>query len=166
MCFRERPRPATMTLPMSFTAAELRAAMPTVHPRQRGPIGPSPDGCQIQWWLRFARRFVERELPPADVAPRTELVADVLVHANRSKSDALVQRNARRVGERNPSVRVEESLCGQDREQRSIESLSNAAPLKVWMHGDRRVHRPAVRAPHAMFRRVRVAGDLPLSLAD
>src|SRR6187455_1491295 len=63
---------------------------------------------------RRANMRLEGELPPADVVPLIELVADAAIHANGLETDRLVQRDARRIRQRDAGERIEVALRGED----------------------------------------------------
>src|SRR5678816_4298916 len=65
--------------------------------------------------------LLENQLPPADVVPAIELIADATIDADRFESHRLMGRDARGIWQRESGKRIEVALGGQDREQRCIE---------------------------------------------
>src|SRR5215469_272610 len=82
---------------------------------------------------RFARRLAQNELPPADVAPIAELVADLAIDPDRSEPERFVQTDARGIRKADAGERIDVALRAQQREEPLVERASDAASLRRWI---------------------------------
>src|SRR2546423_1059517 len=74
----------------------------------------------------------EVELPPTHVVPRANLPSDPAVDTDGLEAEALVDRDARLVGQRDARTHDVEPLTAQQVEQRGVERAPDAtAPLRV-----------------------------------
>src|SRR5687768_4471899 len=62
--------------------------------QQYGPVRARLNGGERRGLLGLRRALPQRELPPADIVPRAELVADLAIDADRLESGCLVQPDA------------------------------------------------------------------------
>src|SRR5262245_20360721 len=84
-------------------------------------FGPLPQPTRARHVERRTRRdlvLLEHQLPPSDVVPAIQLVADVAVHTNWLEAHRLVQRDAGRIRQRDSGERIEVALRGQNGEER------------------------------------------------
>src|SRR4030095_3177885 len=92
---------------------------------ERQPLHPTRlvrNRRDVERVTRRANMLLEGELPPADVVPPTELVADAAIDANGLEAHRLVQRDARWIRQRDAGERIEVALRGEDGEPRSVEA--------------------------------------------
>src|SRR6185503_14782141 len=87
--------------------------------------------CNVERLTRRAHMLLEGELPPADVVPPIELVADAAIDANGLEPHRLVQRDARRIRQRDAGERIEVALRGKDGEQRRVEAAADVSTTMV-----------------------------------
>src|SRR5437763_16600207 len=99
------------------------------------------------------------ELPPTDVPPCVALVPDGRVDADAAEAERFVQPDTRLVRQRHARVRRVEPLQPQEREQRSVQAPSDAAPLMSLRDVYAHVDAPLICRPFAVPRRVRVPED-------
>src|SRR5439155_1812086 len=136
------------------------------------PEGPSvaelldPARIALHFSHRFRRRrlsgaVAQLELPPADVAPSTQLVTDVAVHADRPETERLVQPNAGGVRQRHACVGRVEALQPQQPEQLAVEGLADAAPPMLLVHVHTDVDGPLVGGALPVLRRISVPAHDP-----
>lgn len=71
-------------------------------------------------------------LPPADVVPRTELVANSLEYANLPEAQGLDKTHACRVGKCYPADSLHEALEGDHLQQRSDSKTCQGYTSRVW----------------------------------
>jgi hypothetical protein len=76
-----------------------------------GVVADCLKGLRVGW---VGPLGLQLELPPADVEPAAQLVADAGVNADRAKADRFVQADAGVVRQRNAGNRFEEALPAKD----------------------------------------------------
>src|SRR5215211_5899346 len=93
---------------------------------------------------RAGRAFVlpENQLPPADVVPAIELVANAAIDADRLETHRLMERDARRIRQRDSGKRVEVALPGKDGKQRRVQAAADVATTMGLGDVDGRIDRP------------------------
>src|ERR1051326_3358948 len=90
---------------------------------------------------------LDLELPIADVVPAAEFVTDVVQYACRRKAYGFMQRNTRRVRQRDHGVGIEIALPRQNRKQPLVKPAGYSQASSACIDVNRYFRRPLVRRP-------------------
>jgi hypothetical protein len=122
------------------------------------PGGPAPRQATEAARLRDA--FLQRQVPPANVAPGAEFPAHRRIDPDGPEAECLVQADAPRVRQRDAGVGGVKALQSQQREQRLVEGAPDAATMLPGADVHRDVDRPPIGGSLVMTRGVRVADEV------
>ena len=105
-------------------------------------------------------------LPPADVVPDPEFVADGLVDAHGLKAQRFMQTHTGGIGEGNPGKALVKPLEDQQLKERVIQGAAHAGAPRLGLDIHRDVHRPLIRGPRPVWTGIDIAQHLPLPVTD